>query len=40
MVLLNQVEKMARDASLKTHLQSFDSPIAVEDEQPSLETPT
>ena len=28
-----------RDASLNAHLQSFHSPIAVE-EQPSLETPT
>ena len=29
----------ARDASLSTHLQSFDSPIAMEEEWPSLETP-
>ena len=29
-----------REASMNTHLRSFDSPIAVEEEQPSLETPT
>ena len=28
-----------RDASLNTHLRSFDSPIALEQEWPSLETP-
>ena len=28
-----------RDTSVNTHLQSFDSPIAVEEERPSLETP-
>ena len=28
------------DALLNTHLQSFDSPIAMEEERPSLETPT
>ena len=27
-------------ASLNTHLQSFDSPIPMEEEWPSLETPT
>ena len=27
-------------ASLSTHLQSFDSPIAVEEDRPSLEMPT
>ena len=29
-----------RDASSNTHLQSFDRPSGVEEEQPSLETPT
>ena len=29
-----------RDASLKIRLQSFDSPIDMEEEQPSLEMPT
>ena len=29
-----------RDASLKTYLQSFDSPIAVEEEHSSSEVPT
>ena len=29
-----------RDAPLNTHLQSFDGPIIVEEERPSLETPT
>ena len=28
------------DASLNTHLQSFDTPITMEEEWPSLETPT
>ena len=28
-----------RDASLNTHLQSFDGPVIVEEEQPSVETP-
>ena len=28
------------DASLNTHLQSFDSPMAMEEERPSLETPS
>ena len=29
-----------RDVSLNTHLQSFDSPIGVEEDRPSLEVPT
>ena len=29
-----------RDASVNTHLQSFGCPIIVEEERPSLETPT
>ena len=29
-----------QDALLNTHLQSFDSPIAMEEERPSLETLT
>ena len=29
-----------RDTSLNAHLQSFESPITVEEEQPSLEMPT